>query len=37
MAAAVHNQVIAKKLGVPQAVAKEFNRADQRARASKKR
>lgn len=28
MAAAAHNPGIAKKLGIPQAVAKEFNQAD---------
>lgn len=30
MAAAVHNPAFAKRLGVPQAVAKEFNEADKR-------
>jgi hypothetical protein len=29
MAAAAHNPAFAKKLGIPQRVAKEFNRADQ--------
>ena len=28
MAAAAHNPVFAKKIGIPQAVAKEFNKAD---------
>ena len=28
MAAAAHNPAFAKKLGIPTAVAKEFNRAD---------
>lgn len=30
MAAAAHNPKFAKKVGVPQSVAKEFNRADAR-------
>lgn len=30
MAAAAHDRKIAKKLGVPQEVAKEFNRSDQK-------
>lgn len=30
MAAAAHNPQFAKKAGVPQSVAKEFNRADQK-------
>ena len=30
MAAAAHNPAFAKKVGVPQAVAKEFNQADMR-------
>jgi hypothetical protein len=34
MAAAAHNPAFAKKMGIPQSVAKEFNRADrQRAQA----
>lgn len=31
MAAAAHNPEFAAKVGIPQKVAKEFNRADQRA------
>ena len=30
MAAAAHNPKFAKKVGIPQKVAKEFNRADKR-------
>jgi hypothetical protein len=30
MAAAAHNPEFAKKVGIPQSVAKEFNEADQR-------
>jgi len=30
MAAAAHNPAVAKKLGIPQSVAKDFNKADQR-------
>lgn len=30
MAAAAHNPAFAKKVGIPQKVAKEFNQADQR-------
>lgn len=30
MAAAAHNPQFAKKVGVPQSVAKEFNRADEK-------
>jgi hypothetical protein len=30
MAAAAHNPSFAKKMGIPQGVAKEFNRADAR-------
>lgn len=30
MAAAAHNPAFAKKVGIPQGVAKEFNRADQK-------
>lgn len=30
MAAAAHNPAFAKKVGIPQKVAKEFNKADQR-------
>ncbi len=38
MAAAAHNPKFAKKVGVPQSVAREFNQADARKRpASKKR
>ena len=37
MAAAAHDKGFAKKAGVPQKVAKEFNRADQKKAASKKR
>ena len=33
MAAAAHNPAFAKKAGVPQGVAQEFNEADQRAKA----
>jgi hypothetical protein len=32
MAAAAHNPAFAKKLGIPQKVAKDFNRADSRKR-----
>jgi hypothetical protein len=32
MRAAAHNKSFAKKVGVPQKVAKEFNRADQKKR-----
>ena len=32
MAAAAHNPKFAKKMGIPQKVAKEFNRADSRKR-----
>lgn len=35
MAIAAHNASFAKKVGVPQSVAKEFNRADQRKAAKK--
>jgi hypothetical protein len=34
MAAAAHNPQFARKAGVPQGVAREFNEADQRARSS---
>jgi hypothetical protein len=38
MAAAAHNPAFAKKVGIPQKVAKDFNRADQRkARAKTKK
>lgn len=30
MAAAAHDPAFAKKLGIPQSVAKEYNRADQK-------
>jgi hypothetical protein len=30
MAAAAHNPAFAKKMGIPQSVAKEFNQADKR-------
>jgi len=36
MAAAAHNPKIAKKAGIPMAVAKEFNEADQAAGSLKK-
>ena len=36
MAAAAHNPAFAKKLGIPQKVAKEFNRADQKKAARKR-
>lgn len=32
MAAAAHDPAFAKKMGIPQKVAKEFNRADKRKR-----
>lgn len=35
MAAAAHNPAFAKKMGIPQKVAKEFNKAD-KAKAKKK-
>lgn len=35
MAAAAHNPAFAKKVGVPVAVAKEFNRADTKKRRKK--
>jgi hypothetical protein len=35
MAAAAHNPKFAKKVGIPQKVAKEFNRADTRKKGSK--
>jgi hypothetical protein len=34
MAAAAHNPAFAKKLGIPQSVAKDFNRADQKRKKS---
>jgi hypothetical protein len=34
MAAAAHNPQFAKKVGIPQSVAREFNRADTRVRPS---
>lgn len=36
MAAAAHNPAFAKKVGIPQSVAKEFNKADQAKDAKKK-
>lgn len=36
MRAAAHNPEFAKKVGVPQSVAKEFNQADQRKQKPKK-
>ena len=36
MAAAAHNPAFAKKMGIPQKVAKEFNKADSKKRAKKK-
>ena len=35
MAAAAHNPAFAKKLGIPQKVAKEFNKADAKKRGNK--
>jgi len=37
MAAAAHNPAFAKRVGVPVAVAREFNQADQRKRRRKKK
>jgi hypothetical protein len=37
MAGAAHNPAFAKKVGVPQGVAKEFNRADKRTGILKKK
>jgi len=37
MAAAAHNKGFAKKVGIPQSVAKEFNRADERKGAAKRK
>jgi hypothetical protein len=37
MAAAAHDKEFAKKVGVPQSVAKEFNKADQKKRKKGKR
>lgn len=37
MAAAAHDPKFAKKVGIPQKVAKEFNRADQRKRSGRAR
>jgi hypothetical protein len=37
MAAAAHDSGFAKKVGIPQAVAKEFNKADQRVGFMKKK
>jgi hypothetical protein len=36
MAAAAHNPQFAKKVGIPQKVAKEFNKADQKGGKKKK-
>lgn len=36
MAAAAHNPDFAKKVGVPQSVAKEFNEADQKKKARRR-
>lgn len=36
MAAAAHNPEFAKKMGIPQKVAKEFNKADQAKKGKKK-
>lgn len=35
MAAAAHNTAFAKKVGIPQDVAKDFNKADSKKRAKK--
>lgn len=37
MAAAAHDKAFAKKMGIPQGVAKEFNKADQRSGLRKKK
>jgi len=37
MQAAAHNPAFAKKVGIPQKVAKEFNAADQRKQRSRKK
>lgn len=37
MAAAAHNPAFAKKVGIPQSVAKDFNAADQKAGILKKK
>ncbi len=37
MAAAAHSRAFAKKVGVPMKVAKEFNRADVRAKGKRKK
>ena len=37
MAAAAHSKAFAKKLGIPQKVAKEFNKADQAKRKRKRK
>lgn len=37
MAAAAHNPKFAKKAGIPQKVAKEFNDADQRKKGTKRK
>lgn len=36
MAAAAHNSKFAKKMGIPQKVAKEFNKADTKKKGSKR-
>ena len=36
MAAAAHNPAFAKKVGIPTKVAKEFNKADQKKKGSRK-
>lgn len=35
MAAAAHNPAFAKKVGIPQSVAREYNRADQKKKRGK--
>lgn len=35
MQAAAHNPAFAKKVGIPQSVAREFNKADKRTKAKK--
>ena len=37
MSAAAHNKAFAKKVGIPQKVAKEFNAADKRKRKGQRR
>lgn len=36
MAAAAHSPAFAKKMGIPQSVAREFNKADQKKKKKKK-